>query len=156
VRRLAGFVSALCLAGMLLSACSPAGPTVTYTQYQLTCCTQADIDQAWQPGTTVELHWIVMSSTTTTVNPTHKAVVSAALMGPFSDVAALKHAGGATRAVHGSTVTFDDRTPPPPDEVSTFLLPADLPAGYYQLNIKVAFGDGSSAGGASIVRVGAE
>jgi hypothetical protein len=141
---------------MLLSACGPAGPTVTYTQYQLTCCTQADVDQAWRPGTAVELHWIVMSSTTTTVNPTHKAVVSAALMGPFSDIAALKRAGGAAHAVQGSIVTFDDRTPPPPDEVSSFLLPADLPPGYYQLNIRVDFGDGGSAGGGSIVRVGAQ
>jgi hypothetical protein len=156
VKRLIGFASGLCMAGMVLGACDAPGPTVTYTQYRLTCCTQADIDQVWHPGTMVELHWIVMSATTTTVNPTHKAVVSAALMGPFSDVAALKRAGGATHAVQGSIVTFDDRTPPLPDEVSTFLLPADLPPGYYQLNIKVDFGDGSSAGGGSIVRVGAE
>ena len=156
MRRLVGLGSALCLAGMVLGACYAPGPTVTYTQYRLTCCTEADIDQVWHPGTMVELHWIVMSATTTTVNPTHKAVVTADLMGPFSVVAALKRAGDATHAVQGSIVTFDDRTPPPPDEVSTFLLPADLPPGYYRLNIKVAFGDGSSAGGASIVRVGAQ
>jgi hypothetical protein len=156
VKRLIGFASGLCLAGMLLGACYPPGPTVTYTQYQLTCCTQADIDRVWQPGTTVELHWIVRSATTTTANPTHKAVVSAGLIGPFSDVAALKRAGDAAHAVQGSIITFDDRTPPPPDEVSSFLLPVDLPSGYYRLNIKVAFGDGSSAGGASIVRVGAQ
>jgi hypothetical protein len=71
VKRLIGFASGLCLAGMLLGACYPPGPTVTYTQYQLTCCTQADIDRVWQPGTTVELHWIVRSATTTTANPTH-------------------------------------------------------------------------------------
>lgn len=156
MRRLLGLASVLCVAGMALGACDAQGPTVTYTQYQLTCCTQADIDRVWQPGTTVELHWIVMSATTTTINPTHKAVVSAALMGPFSDVAALKRATGAPHAVQGSIVTFDDRTPPPPGQVTTFLLPADLPAGYYQLNTKVAFGDGGSAGGGSIVRVGAQ
>jgi hypothetical protein len=156
VRRLVGLASALCVAGMVLGACYAPGPTVTYTQYQLTCCVQSDIGQVWKPGTTVELHWIVMSATTTMANPTHKAVVSAALTGPFSDVATLKRAGGATHAVQGSIVTFDDRTPPPSDEVSTFFLPADLPPGYYQLNIRADFGDGAWAGGYSIVRVGAQ
>jgi hypothetical protein len=157
VRRLISLVWALCLAGTLVTSCGlPGSGAVTYTQYQLTCCTTADIDQVWQPGTTVELHWIVMTSTTTTIKPTHKTVVSAVLMGPFSDVATLKRAGGATHAVQGSIVTFDDRTPPPANEVSTFLLPADLPRGYYQLNIKVDFGDGGSAGGGSVVRVGGQ
>jgi hypothetical protein len=131
------------------------GPNpVTYNAYYLTCCTKADIDQLWQPGTEVDLHWIVEAGTRTTVNPTHKLVIAAGLTGPFSDIAALKQAKGATHAVQGSAVTIDDRVPPPEPEVSIFLLPADLPAGYYNLETKVDFGDGSSARGGTIIRVG--
>ncbi|TMD90241.1 MAG: hypothetical protein E6I73_08400 [Chloroflexi bacterium] len=146
---------AFLVGGLLANACGVPGVSpVTYTQYQLTCCTRADIDQAWEPGATVELHWIVRTSTTTTVNPTHKAANSAVLLGPYSDVLTLKKAAGATNAVQGSVVTIDDRVAPTTPPVSYFFLAPDLPAGYYKLNFKTNFGDGSSAGGSSIVRVG--
>jgi hypothetical protein len=152
--RIVGRTLALFLPLALLSACgSPSYQAVTYTGYYLTCCTEADIDHVWQPDTTVELHWIVGSATRTTVNPSHKALASAVLIGPYPDVANLKLATGATHAVQGSVVPIDDRTRPSPAPVTIFLLPADLPPGYYQLNTKWDFGDGSSAGGSSIVRV---
>lgn len=141
----------------LLAACDLAGPkAVTYTGYYLTCCTQADIDQPWRPGTTVELNWIVESVSRTTVNPTHKVVATAALTGPYSDVATLKHASGATYTVQGSAVVIDDRTPPRTTPVTTFALPAHLPPGYYNLNLKWDFGDGSLTESSSIVNVGAQ
>jgi hypothetical protein len=40
--------------------------------------------------------------------------------------------------------------------VTSFLLPADLPPGTYRLDFKTDFGDSSSAGGSSIVRVGTQ
>jgi hypothetical protein len=145
----------LVLSAIVASACGMLGPDpVTYNAYYLTCCTKADIDHLWQPGTEVDLHWIVEAGTRTTVNPTHKLVVGAALTGPYSDVATLKQAKGATHAVQGSIVRIDDRVAPSEPEVSIFLLPADLPPGYYNLETKVDFGDGSSAGGGTIVRVG--
>src|SRR5256885_7916727 len=71
----------------LLAACGSPGPQpVTYTGYYLTCCVQADVDQVWQPNTTVDLHWIVESSVRTTVNPTHRVTATAALLGPYADV----------------------------------------------------------------------
>jgi hypothetical protein len=140
---------------MSVTACGMLGPTpVTYTAYGLTCCTQADVEQLWQPGTEVDLHWIVETATRTTVNPTHKFAVVAVLTGPYADVATLKQAKGATHVVQGSVVMMDDRMAPPQPRVTIFLLPADLPSGYYNLETKVDFGDGSSAGGGSIVRVG--
>ena len=155
--RLVHWTLALLLLATLVTACALPGPTtVTYTAYRLTCCTQTDIDQVWRPGTTVELHWIVETSKATTVNPTHKLVTSATLLGPYSDVTTLKQAIGGTHAVQGSIITTDDRTPPDAGTVSTFLLPPDLPSGYYKLNIKSDFGDGGSAGGSSIVRVGSQ
>ena len=155
MKRILRLASTLCLAGTLLTSCgSPGSNAINYTAYQLTCCTKADTDQTWQPGTTIELHWMV-TSTTTTVNPAHKVVVSAVLMGPFSDVNTLKHANGATHSVQGSIITMDSGTPPPPGEVTTFFLPADLPPGYYQLNLKWDFGGGNSQGVGAIVQVGA-
>ncbi len=157
MERLLRWTLVLLLPATLLTACGLPGPkAVTYTGYYLTCCTQADIDQPWKPGTTVELHWIVESFSRTTVNPTHKAVATAVLTGPYSDVPTLKHASGATHSVKGSVIAMDDRTPPSTTPVTTFLLPPDLPPGYYNLNFKWDFGDGSSADSGSIVRVGTQ
>ena len=154
VRRIVRWTLAFWLAGTVVTACGLPHPNaVTYTAYQLTCCTKADVDQLWSPGTTVDLHWIVETASKTTINPTHKVVIAAVLAGPFSDATTLKHSAGATHAVQGSDLTFDDRTPPPDAEVTTFLLPPDLPPGYYSLNLKWDFGDGSSAAGSSVVRV---
>jgi hypothetical protein len=145
------------LALLLVVACGATGPNpVTYNAYQLTCCTQTDIDQVWQPGKEVDLHWTVESSTRTTVNPTHKVVIVVTLTGPYADVATLKQAKGGSHVVQGSVITMDDRVPPLVPEVTTFLLPGDLPAGYYKLSFKTDFGDGSSAGSASIVQVGTQ
>ena len=77
-------------------------------------------------------------------------------MGPYSGVTALKQASSAAHAVQGSTITMDDRTPPPTAQVTTLLLPADLRPGYYNLNLKWDFGGGSSAGAGSVVRVGTQ
>lgn len=152
MRRLAWLVFGVATA----TACGAGSPVppVTYTQYQLTCCAQADIDQTWQPGATVELHWMVLANTVTTVNPSHKAVSSAQLLGPFSDVDTLKHAKAGQYVVQGSIVTIDDRVAPSTPPVSEFFLPPDLPTGYYQLNIHTDLGDGTSFGSGSIVHVG--
>ena len=147
-------VASSALALLLVAACGVTGPNpVTYTAYQLTCCTQADVEQLWQPGTEVDLHWTVESGTKTTVNPTHKVVVVVTLTGPYADVVTLKQAKGGTHVVQGSVITMDDRVPPAEPAVSIFLLPADLPPGYYNLAFNTDFGGGNSAGGASVVRV---
>lgn len=157
MRRFLRWALALYLAVTLVTACGLPGPNpVTYTAYQLTCCTKADIDRLWQPGTTVGLHWIVETASRTTIKPTHKVIIAAVLMGPYSEVTTLKQANGATHAVKGSIITTDDRTPSPIAQVTTFFLPPDLPPGYYKLNLKWDFGDGSSAGASSVVRVGTQ
>ena len=157
VRRLVRIITTLATVGTAAQACAGGGPApVQYTAYQLTCCTQADIEQVWQPGTTVDLHWIVQTSTVTTTSPGHQVVMSAVLLGPYSDVQQLKQAKGGTNAVQGSIIRMDDRVGPTTSPVSIFILPADLPTGYYNLTFKADFGGGSSAGGASIVRVGTQ
>ena len=140
-------------AAVLLIAC---GPSATrYMAYQLTCCTQTDIERIWQPGTAVDLHWIATSSEVTTVNPSHRVVITGALSGPFADVSTLKQGKtAATNSVTGSTVTFDNRVPPAVNTVMSFDLPADLPAGLYNLSMAWDFGAGDSASAASVVRVG--
>ena len=64
----------------------------TYTAYNLTCCTKADIDRLWQPGTSVELHWMVESASVSKLNPTHRVSITANLSGPYSDQDSLKRA----------------------------------------------------------------
>ena len=149
------WVGVLAVAGAL-TGCGFYGPQPgTYTAYQLTCCTKADIEQTWRPGTTVGLHWIVETSSRTTVNPTHRVTITSKLLGPYDDVASLKSSKPATHTVNGSVTAFDDRRPPPTESlVATFELPQDLQPGLYRLDFTSDFGDGSSAGGSSIVRVG--
>ena len=138
-----------------MTGCGMLGPSpVTYTTYQLTCCMKADIEQTWQPGTEVDLHLMVETRTQTATNAAHKVVIVVTLTGPFSDVPTLKHASGATHVIQGSVIAMDDRTPPPEPPVSIFLLPGDLPAGFYNLAFKSDFGGGNSVESASIVRVG--
>jgi hypothetical protein len=157
VRRTLASGLTILVGSLLMNGCGlPRSNVVTYTAYQLTCCSRDDIDQVWQPGTTVELHWILGISITTLQNPTHKTVVSAELLGPYSDVDTLKHEAGAAHVVPGSMITIDDRVPPQIPPVSSFYLAPDLPPGYYRLNFKSDFGGGGSAGGSSIVRVGTQ
>ncbi len=147
-----GVGPALCALALCSSYLGAGQQPVTYTQYQFTCCTSADVNQIWQPGSTVELHWIVKTATVTAVNPTHSVVLTAELQGSYNDVAMLKQSKGATHIVQGSVIRADDRTSGAP--ITTFLLPADLPAGYYNLVFKDDFGGGNSMSAASIVRVG--
>ncbi|HSP09756.1 MAG TPA: hypothetical protein VLU92_09200 [Candidatus Dormibacteraeota bacterium] len=156
MRRILGWGFAVLLPLVFLAVCGPAPQAVTYTAYYLVCCTQAELDQPWRPGTTVELSWIVESVRRTTVNPTHKAVATGVLTGPYSDAPAPQSASGATHTVHGTTVAMDDRMAPSATPVATFVLPANVPPGYYNLNMRWDFGDGSLAESDSTVRVGAQ
>jgi hypothetical protein len=144
---------------------------VTDTGYDVTCCTQADIDRPWQPGTTVELHWTVETDSPNLPdrvfdrfeNPTHKVSITAVLSGPYSDRAAVNHAiqqgptgDIPTVTVLGSVTAMDDRTRPSTAPVTTFVLPADLPAGYYDLTLLWEDGNGGIGDPRNIVRVGTQ
>ena len=140
---------------LALTACAGSvNPPTTYTAYQLTCCTHADIESPWQPGTTVDLHLISTTSEVTTVKPSHRVRITAKVSGPFKDAATLKQGGKASAEVSGSPVVFDDRVDPSSAAVIQFSLPADLPPGLYNLDMSWDFGDGSSASSGSIVQVG--
>lgn len=139
----------------LLAACGSLGPQpITYTAFQLTCCAKADIDQPWRPGTAVQLHWIIQQAPRTTTNPSHTVTISTVLTGPYPSVESLKASNVAARTVTGSVIQFDDRIRPNAEVATTFALPADLPAGFYRLDIKWDFGDGNSAGSGTVVQVG--
>ena len=143
----------------------------TDTGYDVTCCTRADIDRPWQPGTTVELHWTVELNSFNVPdrvfdkfeNPTHKVSITAFLSGPYSDPAAVNQAmqpGSAgdiqAATVQGSVTTLDDRTRPSTTPVTTFVLPADLPPGYYDLTLLWQDGNGGTGDSRNIVRVGTQ
>ena len=161
MRRVLLWTLVLLLPATLLSACWLPGRT-TYTAYNLTCCTQADIDRLWQPGTTVELHWKVESASVSKLNPTHRVSTTAFLGGPYSDLAALNLAiqgapsDEATHTVQGSVIAMDDRAPPSTTPVTTFLLPTDLPAGYYDLTLYWVDQDGGTGDPLHSVRVGTQ
>jgi hypothetical protein len=169
VRRAIRWPLVLLLPVTLLSAGIWVG-LFTDTGYDVTCCTQADIDQLWQPGTTMELHWTVVSDSSYNLpdrvfdrfeNPTHKVFVTAFLSGPYSDPAAIKQimlTGGASAGgisdVRGSVTALDDRTRPSTAPVTTFVLPTDLTPGYYDLSLMWQDGNGGTVDPRNIVRVG--
>jgi hypothetical protein len=149
VRRVLRWTLVLLLTATLLYA---GKLSVTYTAYNLTCCTQADIDRLWQPGATVELHWMVESRTRIKGNPemgSDGVVITADLTGPAT-------AGLGYRTVHGSVIAMDDRTPPSTTPVTTFLLPTDLPPGSYNLGLMWQYRDGGIGDPTHFVRVGTQ
>jgi hypothetical protein len=164
VRRVLRWTLILLLPATVLSVWLVPG-LVTASTYSLTCCTLADINRPWQPGATVDLHWTVESDNLLhrvfDKNPTHKVFITAQLSGPYSDLAGLKQIiltggagapGGAT--VHGSDIAMDDRTRPSTTPATTFVLPADLPPGYYDLILSWVDGNGGTGDPTNIVRVG--
>jgi hypothetical protein len=164
VRRVFRWTLILLLPATVLSVWLVPG-LVTDSPYSLTCCTQADINRPWQPGTTVDLHWTVASDNlfdrVFDKNPTHKVFITALLSGPYSDLAGLKQiilvagaGAGGSSAVHGSVIAMDDRTRPSTTPVTTFVLPADLPPGYYDLVLIWEDGNGGTGDPTNIVRVG--
>ena len=147
-----GLCWGILVVGVLTAGCSDAGQSgVTYARFRFSCCTSADVSQVWRAGESVDLHWMVESATATTDAAPHPIVLTAILTGPYVDVLTLKKGGGAASAVQGPVIRTDDRTPTPP--VTAFLLPKDLPHGYYDLRFKVDFGNGNSEGGDSVVQV---
>lgn len=139
---------------LFLAACGGSAQSgLTYPLYQFTCCTTADIDQVWHPGQSVTLHWIVQPAGTTGDTTRHQLVLSAVLMGPYSDVPTLKKGGPTAYAVQGPVVKTDDRTPAPAP-TTEFILPAALPVGFYNLEVKVDSGGGTFMTASSVVQVG--
>jgi hypothetical protein len=150
----------LAIAGMVvagfLGACLPSSTgqsAATYARYTFTCCTASDIQSAWQPGETVSLHWIVVAEGGTADSRPLPITITAVLAGPYADVNGLKGGAQAARTLSAAALNTDDRNPTPP--TSTFALPSDLAAGFYNLAFKVDYGGGNSIGGASVVQVGA-
>ena len=157
--RMATLAIAALVAAAPLAGCGPAGPSAdgpTYSRFQFSCCDKSVMKQTWKPGSTVELHWIAKSATHTTDSKAYPITLSAVLTGPFGDVQTLKNVatsgGTVSRMVTTPLIATNDRNPIAP--VSTFVLPADLAPGYYNLTTKVDSGGGNwySAGG--IVQVG--
>ena len=142
------------LPAIALSACARSTSATTYMAYQLTCCAAADINSPWTPGSTFDLHLLPTGpQVITTVNPSHHVRISGLLSGPYADAATLKKGGSVAAVISGSSFEFDDRAKPSGDAVITFALPADLPAGLYNLVLTWDLGDGSSSSASSIVQV---
>ena len=78
--------------------------------------------------------------------------LSAALSGPYVDVAGLKIASAAVPAVSALPVHTTDRAAGAP--VSRLVIPADAPSGFYNLTFTVDLREGTRTG-ASVIRVAA-
>jgi hypothetical protein len=142
------------LTTVLIAGCGNAAqPAGRYPTYQFNCCSASDVNPMWQAGQTVDLHWSVEPGPSTADDIAHTIILTAVLSGPYADAPTLKKAGGATHFIQGPVIKTTNRDATPP--VTTFILPADLPAGFYNLAIKMDFGGGNSMGAGSVIQVGA-
>jgi hypothetical protein len=148
-----GLVTALAVAVVLI-ACSDQPSIRVYGSHGYSCCAEVTGETTWHPGQQLTLHWTPTPPVRTTNDVPRQIVLKLSLTGPFPTVDALEQrlSQGTTpagvRTVNAAPLTVNDRTVETP--VSTLTLPADLAAGYYNLDAESASADGSSGGGAVV------
>ena len=139
--------------GVLVGGCSrpAAAPTVGYARYGYSCC-QPGPPEVAHPGQVITLHWVTAAQPPTPAATATPVTLSAWLTGPFPTVAALKTAMTAASppaaAVTAAAVRTTDRVGGTP--ISTLPLPAQAPAGFYDLRTSVVSGGGALAGDAVV------
>lgn len=143
-----------------LAACAtvpPATSGVNYQTFRYSCCQGGETQNAWHPGERYTLQWTAVPSGTTSVAAARPIVLRTRLTGPFATATDLKNtlasgaSTGGTRSVDGIPLQIDDRTES--GVTSVIQLPADLPPGYYNLDLTTDFGGGNRAGGGAIIVV---
>ena len=139
-------------------ACSSQAPTtmVKRATFSYTCCASADINRVYHPGDVMTVHWIVQNEAPTSATQSVQIDLSGKLSGPYADVSSLRQreTGPPSIAAAFSTsaapiVTSDWAGGAP---TSRLLIPTTALPGFYNLSTAAKSG-GSTAGGASIVRV---
>ena len=137
------------IAALGLSACSTdnAANSVSYQRYTYTCCEGSDFQRTWSPGETLTLHWLAQPAGTTPDNSGQRITLTAVLTGPYPNVDASKAGGSPRVTVRAMPVVTTDHAGA--NEVSSIVLPIDLPDGFYNL----ADGIEASSGKASSVSV---
>jgi hypothetical protein len=150
-----GLVAALA-AAVALVACSEQPASGVYGSHLYSCCSEVTANTIWHPGQRLTLHWTAEPPGVTTNATPHQVTLKLGLTGPYPTVEALKQATsqGTTpagvRTVNAAPVTVNDRTVETP--VSTLNLPADLAAGYYNLDTE-SISSGNSTGGGAVVMI---
>jgi hypothetical protein len=143
----------IALLASVVVGCSPSGPTggVGYSQFQFTCCANAEaLTHAWHAGQVITLQWSAESVGMTASDAQHPITLTAIFTGPYTSVAALKGGGTHAETLVALPIRVTDRTSG--SALSTIALPLDLPAGWYNLvtTIKSA---GGSVGGGTVIQV---
>lgn len=142
--------------GLALSACFPYPDSVAiYGAHSYNCCAEIVGETSWHPGRYVTLHWGPTPPGQTTDPTRHPIVLSLSLTGPFANVETLKQAisqgskPAGVRTITAAPVAANDKTVEMP--ASQLYLPADLPAGFYNVGWQAAEGGNSIGGGAIVV-----
>ena len=129
---------------------------VSYATYSYNCCAEITTATSWRAGDHLTLHWTAVAGQPTPDKTAHVMKLRLTLTGPFATVDALKQATGqgrtpaTVRSIDAVTPTVTDRTGGTP--ASELDLPANLPAGYYNLETSVS-SDCCSTGGATVITI---
>lgn len=141
----------------MLAGCPSPAPAsgVTYATYTYNCCAEISAGMtSWHPGQHVILHWTAAAGPQTTHKAPRALTLRVTLIGPFASVDALKQAISqrqippGVRSIDAATPAVTDRTGGTPE----LDLPADLPAGYYNLDMLIGSG-GNTSGAATIITI---
>ena len=150
-RRIPAVMVPLAVAGAAACSHQPSNETTSQAHFAYTCCEQSDIAPVRHPGQAVTLHWIVRAAGETDSESSPLPVtLSAALTGPFVDVASLKASEpdspvASSAPLHTTDVEGGDPT-------TTLRIPPDAKPGFYNLTFAVESG-GGTVSGASVIRV---
>lgn len=143
--RAAAVAGSCLLARAIAVGCST--PTVRGTGVWYTCCSDSVVSTRWHPGLQLPVIWARSDN----VPPGHSfqpVTLSAVLTGPFRNATALKAAitrnqgGKITAAAPQIRVSRN----PPRSPVSVIAIPANAPAGLYNLRTSASSGGGSETG----------
>jgi len=142
------------IAAVIVPACLAgcgSTPTVSYPRYQFACCDAFNPQQIWHPGQTLTLSWTSASAVQTSTAQGETVTLTATLSGPYPDADTLKSGVSATRTLKATPITANDSQPG--TFTSSIALPADLPAGFYNLSTANTYASGETSG-ATVIQVG--
>jgi len=128
-------------------------PTVRKPTYWYRCCAKSDLAHDLEAGKTFDLHWIAETELPLPIPTGRYVTLAADLVGPYQDPFS-NIADGDVHTVAAPDVTADLWEAETP--VSSMALPAELPAGAYQLRTTTLLDPetrGASSTAMTVVRV---
>lgn len=136
-----------------IAGCSSPGSntSVGHEQFTFSCCTGLNDSKIWLAGETLAFHWTEESSGSRSDVTGIQVTLTAVLAGPYLSVALLKSGGAHAETIRSPAIAASSTTNSNP--ISTIALPADLPAGWYDVAFTADSATGNGMSSATVIQV---